>query len=314
MWARVSLILGVALALYGALIRPALFIPFRRPVISRSAVLVTGTSSGLGQHTSLYLASKGFSVFATVLTDQDARALIALWDEMQRPYREQASNNAQIIPIIMDVTSDDSVEAGLTKVKDYLVESTLSLSGIVNNAGIHAVGSIHGGSQMEDYQNSFNVNVIGVLRVTEAFLPLLSAGGRIVNIGSVVGTVAARGCAPYCATKHALEAVSDSWRQDLLPHKISVSLIQPGFTPSDICRSKIFCGDAGRLEEVSAVVYDALISKYPLTRYAIGKVWIIPSWLAVLTDSFLPDRLGDSLQNITERLSGGVSNRYWKSE
>ena len=306
----ISLILGAILC--AALVHRALFIPFRQPATSRSAVLVTGTSSGLGQHTSLYLASKGFSVFATVLTDHDARTLSALWNDIQIPLQQQASNNAQIIPIIMDVTSDDSVEQGLKKVKDYLVESTLTLIGIVNNAGIHAVGSIHGGSQMEDYQNSFNVNVFGVLRVTEAFLPLLSAGGRIVNIGSVVGTVAVRGCAPYCATKHALEAVSDSWRQDLLPHMISVSLIQPGFTPSDICRSKIFCGDSGRLEEVSAVVYDALVSKYPRTRYAIGKVWILPSWLAVITDSFMPDRLGDSLVNITEWLSGGASKRYWK--
>ena len=100
-----------------------------------------------------------------------------------------------------------------------------------------------------------------------------------MNIGSVAGVLAASNGSPYLATKHALEAMSDSWRQELALSGIAVSLVQPGFIASKMCQKDV-CDDA-ELPYFSAAVAHAITSSYPKSRYPVASVIVMPSWLAV---------------------------------
>lgn len=282
--------------------------PFLVPSLPGSAVLITGTSSGLGQASCLYLAEKGFLVYATVRTQRDVKDLLGLWrDEYSSQIR---TNGGDIVPIIMDVTSDESVADARKVVVSSLNEKGLKLVGIINNAGRHLNGGVRDVS-VDDYKKNFDVNVFGVVRVTRTFLDLLPKGGRIVNVGSVAGEFINKAGVPYGATKHALEAISDSWRRELLSEGISVSLMQPGFIATKMCINPDFC-DASALDEFSSAVYHALISQYPLTRYTIGWVKYFPVRLAIWLSSIVSDRLCDLSFEVIEWVSGGL--HYWKQD
>ena len=145
------------------------------------------------------------------------------------------------------------------------------------------------------YAWTFNVNVFGVVRVTQAFLPIMKEssgkGGRVINVGSVAGVISQDNSSPYTATKHAVEGMSDAWRRELARDDMSVSLIQPGFIASNMCDSPI-C-DKSALPEFSNAVLHAVQDPYPKTRYAVAAVVVMPAWVAVWVDSILPDRVAD---------------------
>jgi NAD(P)-dependent dehydrogenase (short-subunit alcohol dehydrogenase family) len=177
------------------------------------AVVVTGASTGIGRATVLYLDQKGYTVFAGVRKQEDANAL-----------KEDASE--KLTPVTIDVTEADSIKAAEETVRDAVGKA--GLVGLVNNAGVGFGGPVEY-IPLEDYRQSFEVNYFGQIAVTQAFLPLLRrARGTIVNIASIGGRIASPFMSPYNATKFALEALSDSLRNELRPWGINVVAIEPG--------------------------------------------------------------------------------------
>jgi NAD(P)-dependent dehydrogenase (short-subunit alcohol dehydrogenase family) len=126
----------------------------------------------------------------------------------------------------MDVTDAATIAAAHVEITGQLRDAPVA--GLVNNAGIGVAGPLEHIS-LDELRHVLEVNVVGVVAVTQAFLPLLRfSRGRVINIGSVSGRLAAPFGGPYSASKFALEAVSDSLRRELLPFGVPVVLIQPG--------------------------------------------------------------------------------------
>ena len=165
--------------------------------ISSRTVFVTGASSGIGKATALRLDKEGFRVLAGVRREQDADAL-----------REQASD--RLIPVMLDVTDAVSIEQATKTVEETV--GPAGLDGLVNNTGFGIPGPLEF-VPIDDARKQFEINLFGLLSVTQALLPLLRRGkGRIVNMGSMGGRVAFPFIGVYCASKFALEGLTDAFR------------------------------------------------------------------------------------------------------
>ena len=274
---------------------------------NRKAVLITGTSSGIGRDAAGYLAGKGWRVFAGVRRDADAE-------------RIGAESGGAITPVNCDVTNETSLIAARE-----IMESDLDgcgLDGLVNNAGIATAGPLEFLSA-EDLRHQFNVNVAGAMNTTRTFLPLLrKAGGRIVNISSISGLIAFPFLGAYAMSKHALEAASDALRIELMNSAIYVSLIEPGVIKTPIWKKSTaaslemkkamptealelygasldkFVANIARLNRyatspatVSRKIHHALTSNRPRARYLIGLDAKLEYWGRVLLPARLFDRI-----------------------
>lgn len=175
-------------------------------------IVITGASTGIGKATALHLNNLGFRVFAGVRKEADGQALV-----------KEASD--KLTPILLDVTDDDSISAAVAAV----TESTSGkLFGLVNNAGLSLNGPLEL-VPVSEIKKLMDVNVIGLLAVTKAFLPLLrKSQGRIVNISSGHGLLAVPDKSAYAASKFAVQAISDALRVELRPFGVSVSCLAVG--------------------------------------------------------------------------------------
>jgi len=278
--------------------------PNRTPTL---AVVITGASTGIGAACARFLADKGFQVFAGV---RDRRAGEVLAD----------GRTSRLIPIHLDVTDETSIRNSVDQVTRQLGDA--GLTGLINNAGV-AVGSPLEVIPIDQLRRQFEVNVFGLIAVTQAFLPLLRKGhGRIVNMGSIAGRATIPVMGPYSASKFALEALTNALRLELQQWSIQVSIIEPGAVATPIWEksikaakdleardnSPITVGYAElimRIKEtvekaaeraippdavVQAVVH-ALTSPRPRTRYLVGTDAKIRAWMV----KWLPDRLNDRL-------------------
>jgi NAD(P)-dependent dehydrogenase (short-subunit alcohol dehydrogenase family) len=176
------------------------------------AILVTGGSSGIGKATALLLDAAGYGVFAGVRKESDGEALA----------REASS---RLTPLLLDVTREESVAAA----RGQVVAATGGrLFGLVNNAGV----SLNGPLELvptPEIRKVMEVNVVGLLAVTRAFIPMLREGrGRIINISSGHGVLAVPDKSVYAASKFAVQAISDSLRIELRPFGIGVSSLVVG--------------------------------------------------------------------------------------
>ena len=182
----------------------------------RAAVLVTGASGGIGLATSRSLLAHGFQVIGSHLPGEDVE-----------PLREVG---ATALPL--DLARLDSVAAFRDAALAAL--GPTPVAGLVNNAGIATGGPIEL-LDLEAVRELLEVNVLGPFAVTQAFIPRLrEARGRVVNISSVSGRLAAPFLAPYCASKFALEAFSDCLRRELLPFGVDVIVVRPAVTRTAI--------------------------------------------------------------------------------
>ncbi len=249
------------------------------------AVVVTGASTGIGENIALELDKMGVQVFAGVRKPADAAAL-----------KQKASGS--LTPIFLDVTDEESIGQAAAQVAATVGEA--GLTGLVNNAGIAVAGPLEF-LPVAEFRKQMEVNVVGQVAVTQAFLPLLrKAKGRIVNMGSMSGRVTAPYLGPYSASKHALEALSGALRMELKPWGIHVSLVGPGaidtpiWSKSSAAALSIVEGlppEALRLYgeaieamqknvanvrgippiEVFKAVHHALTAAQPKTRYTVGQ-------------------------------------------
>jgi len=129
--------------------------------------------------------------------------------------------------VAMNVTSDDDVTRVVQEVKTTLGKDGQKLWAIVNNAGLFNCAQVEWG-KLADYQKIIDVNVIGVARVTRAFLPLLrKSKGRVVNVASIAGRISGPGMAIYSISKHAVVAFSTALRREMFPWGVKVSTIEP---------------------------------------------------------------------------------------
>jgi len=186
--------------------------------LSKGAVLVTGASSGIGRAIATTLAEQGYLVLAGMRRESDAKELDRLHPRLK--------------PVILDVTDDTT----LTDVAQ-LLEAELGergLAGLINNAGIAQVGPLEYLPQ-EHWRRQLDVNVLGTVAVTRAMLPLIRcARGRILFVGSIGGRLAPPLLGPYCASKYALEGLTEALRHELRPWGIPVVLLVPGTVRTDI--------------------------------------------------------------------------------
>jgi len=186
--------------------------------VGTKSVLITGCDTGIGNELAKYLDGLGFHVFAGCLDTSSEGA--------QR-LRVECSPFLKLVN--MDVTRDDHVQHAVQYVRDNLPAGEQGLYALINNAGICVCGEFEW-QTWRQVENQINVNVLGTLRVTKAFLQLLKSSdhGRIVNVSSVAGLYGYPGLSTYCATKHAIEAVSSVLRHELVKFDISVVTVQPG--------------------------------------------------------------------------------------
>ncbi len=271
------------------------------------AVVITGASTGIGAACAWHLDRLGFTVFAGVRRVEDGEALKAQGSE-----RFQA--------LLLDITDAGSIARARQVVTDLVGDC--GLAGLVNNAGIAVAGPLEV-VPVADLRRQFEVNVIGQVAVTQAFLPLLRQGrGRIVNMGSIAGRAAMPVMGPYSASKFALEAVTDALRLEVQQWGIKVSIVEPGAIATPIWTksgSKAEELEAGASEElktlyagviagvrarvaeaaaraispdaVSDAVVQALTAAHPQTRYLVGR----DAKVRALMIKLLPDRWSDRL-------------------
>jgi NAD(P)-dependent dehydrogenase (short-subunit alcohol dehydrogenase family) len=266
------------------------------------SVVITGASSGIGRGCALRMDALGWGVFAGVRKESDATAL-----------RAQASPNLK--PLMLDVSDPQSIQAAKRAVFDAV--GAAGLDAVVNNAAETYGGPIEH-LDIARVGRVLDVNFLGVIRVTQAFMPLLRIkGGRIVNMSSISGWVASPFLSPYTTSKYALEALSDALRVELNPWQIHVAVIEPGAVNTPIWNKglEIFDDQVKAAspeakknyglamqamrprfephgipeESVVRAVEHALTSKRPKTRYPIG-------WDAMLVRIFryFPDRWRDA--------------------
>lgn len=184
---------------------------------SNQAILITGTSSGIGYSCVLILAQKGFKVFAGVRTKEDAEKLSAIGDN--------------VFPVIIDITLQDTIQEAYRYIQANLNNEIFSL---VNNAGI-AVACPMESITLERLEKQFDVNVMGHIRLIQQFMPLIrKTKGKIINISSIFGVLPLPYTAPYCSSKAALDALSVGLRLELKKWGIEVITVKPGIVKTPI--------------------------------------------------------------------------------
>ena len=183
------------------------------------SVVVTGSSTGIGYHTSKKLIENGYRVFGSVRNDSDA---IKVSNEL----------GSNFIPLLFDVTDEKAVKNSVKKVDDLL--DGQKLSGLVNNAGIGVLGAIQNLTS-DEFKYQFDVNLLGVFHCTQAYLDLLGADknrtgapGKIINISSISGEIGMPFMSAYNMSKFGLEGFSEAIRRELMLFGIDVVVIAPG--------------------------------------------------------------------------------------
>lgn len=278
---------------------------------SARVILITGCSSGIGRATAVEAARRGHRVFASARNRNDLADL---------------ERTANLETLAVDVTDAATIRAAV----DTAVAQTGRLDALVNNAGYGQYGAVEDVT-LEEWRAQFEVNLFGAIAAIQAVLPGMrrQRSGTIVNVSSVSGRVAVPFAAPYSASKHALEAISDALRVELFPFGIRCVLVEPGpietqFT--DRARSAVapliagpgpyrelyalaeramdteFQRGSQPASAVARVVVDAIEAERPRPRYPLG---LMPRTLFPLKAA-LPDRWLDGLMRRALRIRSNV--------
>lgn len=264
-------------------------------------VMVTGCSSGIGRATAEALRERGWNVFPTARRLEDLEQL----------------REAGFQPVNLDLGDSASVAEA---VKDVMTLCGGTLGAVVNNAGVAQFGAVEDLTR-DALRRQFEVNTFGAQDLTNRLIPFFrqQGKGRIVNVSSVYGRVTAPMVGCYCASKYAMEALSDAMRIELRPEGIAVSLIEPGPILSqfrvnsadhsvvgvDMQEGRFGRRYTRRLEKAKAPqlktmftkppsavalkIVHALESNRPRSRYCVT----VPAYLGAFLRRFAPDSLLD---------------------
>jgi len=281
--------------------------------LENKPVLITGCDSGFGRQLAIKCDKAGMPVLAACLTSEGANSL--------------KKEGKKITAFQMDVRSEESIKNSRSIVED-VCKKYGGLHGIVNNAGITGNSFWDDFLNSQDYLNVFDINVMGIVRVTHAFLDLVKkVKGRVVNTASICGRIALPNLGPYTVSKYGVEAYSDTLRVEQAVFGVTVSIVEPGFfkTPltepdrilkvadtiwnrapeetrreygEDLLRhaKKIMVKhlndrSSPKTHLVVDAYFHALTSARPKTRYHVG----LDSKLVYIPLSFLPARITDFL-------------------
>jgi NAD(P)-dependent dehydrogenase (short-subunit alcohol dehydrogenase family) len=270
------------------------------------AVVVTGSSTGIGRASALALAREGFAVFAGVRKPEDGGALVA-------------AAAGELEPLALDIADGASIAAATERVREA---TGGPLAGLVNNAGIVVPGPVEA-VDLDELRRQLEVNVVGQVAVTQALLPMIRAAhGRIVLMSSIGGRMSVPHLSAYNASKHALEAIGDSLRQEMRQFGVEVAIVEPGSVATPFwdkghaeapkaraamspellelygpeldqveAASRKTAARGVAPERVAEAVVHALTAAKPRTRYLVGVDAKIQARLRML----LPDRVLDRL-------------------
>jgi NAD(P)-dependent dehydrogenase (short-subunit alcohol dehydrogenase family) len=212
---------------------------------NKQNILVTGVSTGIGYAIVEKLIAEGYFVFGSVIKKQDAQRLQEIFGD-------------NFHPLIFDVTDYAAIEKAKMTVTQKLNGN--GLSALINNAGILMDGPLKH-LKIEDLEQQFSVNVFGLLKITQTFLPFLGGElsssykpGIIINVSSILGLISLPFMGAYSASKFAVESLTDTLRRELDIYGIGVVSINPGAVKTPIWdkgeKESVFAGtDYAQFEE-----------------------------------------------------------------
>ncbi|NWW87518.1 RDH16 dehydrogenase, partial [Rhynochetos jubatus] len=281
------------------------------PGLSEKYVLITGCDSGFGNLLARQLDARGLRVLAACLGEEGAAQL-------------RAAASSRLQTVLLDVTSSQSIAAAAAWVRERVGDQ--GLWGLVNNAGIAVPTAPNEWLTKDDFVKVLDVILVGLIEVTLSLLPLVrQAQGRVVNVASMVGRLAAFG-GGYCISKFGVEAFSDSLRIEMHSFGVKVSVIEPGYFKTMISSNekleknflslweklpgetkasygenyvkeflvvlrKMLNKANSKLTLVTDCMEHALTSRFPRTRYSAG--W--DAKLVYIPLSYLPSALTDMI-------------------
>ena len=256
----------------------------------QKVAIVTGSSSGIGLESALMLARNGYIIYATMRSAEKDTSIKTAVQKEGLPIRV----------VQLDVTDDSSVKNAL----DHIISEAARIDVLVNNAGYGLGGALEDLS-MEEIKSQYETNLFGLIRVTQAVLPIMrkQRSGRIVNLSSGAGIFGYPGGSAYVSTKFAVEGLSESIAYELEPFGIKVILIEPGFIRTNFTNAMVvakkaqdptspyselmqkmmasaseLAKNASDAELVANVILDAASNPNPRLRYLAGKD--VESWAA----------------------------------
>jgi NAD(P)-dependent dehydrogenase (short-subunit alcohol dehydrogenase family) len=259
--------------------------------VSQKVAIVTGSSSGIGLETSVSLAQNGFLTYAT-MRNLDKSSII----------KTAADNESLPIKVVQLNVADNRM---INNAIQAIVSEAGRIDILVNNAGYGLVGAFEDLSIDDEIKNQYETNVFGLMRVTQAVLPIMrrQKSGIIVNVSSGAGLFGYPGGSAYVSTKFAVEGLSESMAYELEPFGIKVVLIEPGFIKTNFANamvlakkaqdpsspysemmqriqanSKEMAKNASSVDVVSKAILEAVTSKSPNLRYLVGKD--VEAWAA----------------------------------
>ena len=205
--------------------------------------LITGTTSGFGKAFAFRLASLGYNL---IITGRREDRLLALATEIRTNYP------VEVFTLCFDVRNREACTQAIESIPEKLNDISL----LVNNAGLAAGASAFDQSDIDDFDRMIDTNVKGLLYITKLIVPgmIKRKTGHIVNISSIAGIEVYPNGHVYCATKHAVNAITKGLRIDLVQHGIKVSSISPGMVETEFSVVR-YAGD----EDKAKAVYVGLI-------------------------------------------------------
>jgi NADP-dependent 3-hydroxy acid dehydrogenase YdfG len=244
--------------LFGIIPAKLVTLPKIRDTMNKRIALVTGATSGIGEATARVFAAQGWDV---IITGRRAARLKSLKKELEADY------GIEVLALSFDIRDRHQVEAALGS----LPEKFKKIDVLVNNAGLAAgLEHIYEGNP-SDWEAMIETNIKGLLYTTRLVSRVMieAGGGHIVNIGSIAGRQVYENGAVYCATKHAVNALSQGMRIDFVRHGIRVTEVRPGMVETEFSEVR-FHGDTTR----AAAVYEGI---EPLTAEDVAEavLWAV---------------------------------------
>lgn len=211
----------------------------------QKTALVTGATSGIGRATAFQLSTMGFEL---IITGRRAERLAALSAEL-------AEQGTSCTSLCFDIQNKEAVDQAMDELGERLQQIDL----LVNNAGLAATAEPIQAGDWTDWERMIDTNVKGLLAISRRIIPgmMERRSGHIINVSSIAGKEAYANGNVYCATKHAVEALTKGMRIDLLPYGIKVSSISPGMVDTEFSLVR-YHGD----QQKADAVYQGLTPLY----------------------------------------------------